>query len=1543
MRLTLPLVLLLLIAGPAFAQPVASFTATPLTGCAPMVVSFTSTSTGSPTSYLWTFGSSLIPPSSSQNPIVAYTVPGIYTVTLTVTNASGSNTKTQSNYITVKQVPVVAFSGSPLTGCIGTAISFSPNITWNSAGTGTYGWDFGDGGSSAASNPTHTYTNSGTYTVKLTAINTVGCPATDTIPNYISIYPAPVLNFTASDTAICALNGSTIFTANNSGTGPFTNTWDFGDGSSPLTATGSVSHSYGSVGSYTVKLTVTDGHGCTDSVKKINYIKLYTVSAGFTAASTACQGASVAMANTSPTAGVSVSWDFGDGITATGNTTAHTYTTAGIFTITEFVSLGGCTTTATSQITINPKPNATFNFSPQNPCPAPIGVQFNLTGSTGTTYNWFFGDGTSGSGTSPLHTYGYNDTFVVIVNAYNSYGCSSSYSKNVLIWPMALFVVSDKMDGCVPLNITYQDSLLTYDTVLYPSKHAVPVHYPLPVSSYNWSFGDGGTSTSAAPVSHTYYTPGTYPVILTLTTSNGCTISDTVIRKGGNLPVVNFGAFPRTICVNTPVNFYDSSTTTNLPVNSWKWDFGDGNGATAQNPIETYYTPGVYNVQLIAGINGCIDSLTKMQYIVVNDPKSQMLVKVSCDTPLLVHFTYQSIGGTSHIYYFGDGSGSTATNPDHTYGAPGVYVTSLVTYNSFTGCKDSLVHRINLNPISVSFVATKTSVCKGDSVHFTATVTGGQTPQAFAWWLGTGSTPNLAFTSSNGGYGVQGFSTAGFSGGLYSAAVVVADENSCLSTPALRINYITVGAPIPKFSALPPRGCSPAYITFKDSSYYPSPTTATTRYWDFGDGTNATTSANSIGHTYPLPGTYGIKLIVTDNLGCMDSLFISNYMVVTHPSAIWTTQGNNACLGAPFIFYSSSTGNSLTYNWDFGDGGTSTLSSPSHTYTATGTYSVRLIVTDANGCSDTATKLNYIVVIGRPKASFTMDDTLAVCPPLRVNFTNTSSAGAISYNWSFGTGGGSTLQNPSNTYISPKIYTVALIATNAAGCRDTAYGRVKVLGYAGVLSYSPLKGCAPLNVNFVARDVDGVPGFVYDFGDGTPPVGTTHTTISHTYTKAGPHVPSITLTDNLGCSVKSIGIDTIKVDGVIAGFTFSPFPACDKGTIQFIDTSSGAYSSLNPSSWRFHDGTTSNLASPSKTYPGPGTYAVILYTSTSSGCKDTLNSSITFYPLPVIDAGKDTLICLTDSAILMPTGGATYAWSPSISLSCASCTHPYAFPISNTRYTVIGTDIHGCTGKDTVTVRIRTKAKAIVSPGAVICSGDTISISASGGGTYTWMPSKNLSSGNIGNPLAYPDSNTQYMVIVKLASCVPDTGYVNIVVHPTPKVDAGANQTVIAGTPVQLQGLGSLFITHWEWTPPEDLSCVECAAPEANPKHSVTYIVTASTDFDCHATDSVHITVVCDHSQVYIPNTFTPDGNGVNDVFYPRGRGLQTINYFRIYDRWGEVVFERSNMTVDDRTQGWDGRKAGRLLSPDVYVYTVDAVCDTGEPIKWQGNVMLLR
>jgi gliding motility-associated-like protein len=124
---------------------------------------------------------------------------------------------------------------------------------------------------------------------------------------------------------------------------------------------------------------------------------------------------------------------------------------------------------------------------------------------------------------------------------------------------------------------------------------------------------------------------------------------------------------------------------------------------------------------------------------------------------------------------------------------------------------------------------------------------------------------------------------------------------------------------------------------------------------------------------------------------------------------------------------------------------------------------------------------------------------------------------------------------------------------------------------------------------------------------------------------------------------------------------------------------------------------------------------------------------------------------------------------------------------------------------------------------------------------------------------------------------------------------------------------------------------------------TTTYFVSVASDFGCPAGDSVTIHIFCDRSQLFIPNTFTPNGDGQNDVFYPRGSGVQTIKYMRIYNRWGELLFERQNFDVNDANAAWDGSFRGNKAKPDVYVYIIDAICETGEPINIKGDVTIIR
>jgi gliding motility-associated-like protein len=193
-------------------------------------------------------------------------------------------------------------------------------------------------------------------------------------------------------------------------------------------------------------------------------------------------------------------------------------------------------------------------------------------------------------------------------------------------------------------------------------------------------------------------------------------------------------------------------------------------------------------------------------------------------------------------------------------------------------------------------------------------------------------------------------------------------------------------------------------------------------------------------------------------------------------------------------------------------------------------------------------------------------------------------------------------------------------------------------------------------------------------------------------------------------------------------------------------------------------------------------------------------------------------------------------------------------------------------------------------------------------------------------------------------NCFYDTGYVSMVVYPIPQFNIVEDQvTANTGSVVTLKTTNSPDITRWHWTPPFGLNCTVCPQPDMTVGKSVVYTARVSNDGGCMAQDKVTVTPVCTGENVFIPNTFSPNGDGQNDEFYPRGRGIALIKSMRLFNRWGELVYEMKDFAPNDRLKGWDGSYKGAPLTPDVYVYMVDVVCDNNVIFNLKGNVTLLR
>lgn len=1507
-----------------FAQvPVANFTAKYTSGCVPLCDSFFNTSTGSPTSYLWNFGNGVT--STLQNPSVCYAIAGTYIVTLTASNANGSSTKTMT--VTVHPGPTVSFTTSPTAGCPPVLINFTNATTSSVPGPITYSWQYGDGSPlGSGTNSSHVYTSPGQRNVTLTATDAQGCVKSLVVP--VMIHTPPIINFTAQNNQ-CDAPATVNFTANITGTAPYSYQWDFGNGATANTASPTVI--YANPGVYTVSLVVTDANGCKDTLVKNNYMNIGNLVPNFTSTA-ACQGTPTQFTNTSNLVD-SVKWKFGDGGTDTANNPAHIYSASGVFNVTMYAYYKTCIDSVIKQVTVHPKPNAAYTFTPPHPCPPPSTVTF-INQSTGAvSYVWDFGDGATSTQANPVHTYTYDTAFFPKLIAISNQGCpDTSYLEDTVVNYIGILgLQSAQQYQCLGDTTGFTFNIRTVD-YFDPMGSFMP--YPFPITGYVWHFGDGASSTVASP-SHVYTARGIYKASLTVTTSNGCTFTDTINILVGQKPTASFTFSPDTVCNRGTI------TVNNTTINAtyYMWDMGNTN-AWSDTVLGTFtfkYTQsGIDTIILYAFDYGCADTFYATKPIVVHPPTSLWDVRYFCDSPLKVQlFDTLSLDPTSHWWSFGDGDSTTLTNPVHTYPALGNYSVTLYTHNSIYGCYDTLTKGISLLSPTLTFSTPDTAICEGDSLVFTPsyTVTPGQ---EFNWYVDAIAyypLMHIPVRNPNRTSGAWGYRFK--QRGVYTIILLAEDIHGCVDTFR---KTILVGMPEAGFFATPELACNPATITFTDTSTDIPPAFQTTRQWDFGNGNTTTVNGATASNTYTAAGLYTVRMIVTDNIGCIDTIVKTNYIDIRDPLPGFHASDSNVCMKELIAFTNTTTGSAkYTSFWDFGDGTTDTARNPVKSYQQTGSFTVKLVITDSIGCKDSITKVGYIN-INHPNAQFLASDTLSICPPLNVIFTNTSQ-GALTYAWDLGNGTNTTLQNPTGSYTTPGIYQVRLIALNAENCRDTAYGKITVLGYSGLLTYSPLKGCAPLQVNFKSQ-LYNIPNVIWDFSDGvTQPANGIDTTI-HIYTTPGSYVPKLILSDNSGCQNSSLGLDTIKVDGIRAGFiTSSP---CVNTPVSFVDTTFSYFSPVTAWWWSLNNGqVNSTLSQPSFVFPA-GTYPVMLVVTNANGCKDSLSGNFTIHDLPKIVAVSDTVICNGDAATLSATGGLSYVWTPAATLSCSNCQSPIATPTVPTSYLVTGTDANGCSNRDTVSVSLQSATTSTVAPGGAICTDSIFQLQVSGAHRYQWSPAPTLSDSTIANPIARPLATTEYMVIAWEGSCAPDTNKVRVIVYPAPDVDAGTDETIVAGSSVMLTARGT-NIDRYAWSPAQTLSCDICSNPTASPMVTTQYRVVVQSPFGCRASDSVVVKVLCHASQVYIPNTFSPNGDGQNDVFFPRGAGLQVINSFRVYNRWGELVFERRGIQLNDRANGWDGYFRGNEASPDVFVYVVDALCDNGEPISWKGDVTLLR
>ncbi|MFN5323585.1 MAG: PKD domain-containing protein [Bacteroidota bacterium] len=1173
-------------------------------------ISFLNQTIGAYNSLQWFFGDGNT--SSIASPTHNYSASGVFDVTLIIYANGCSSSLTKDSSVTILSNPASVFSADTLSTCDAShAFAFAVDTT-QASGVVSYLWNFGDGNTSTSPNPQHVFGGPGTYDVTLVTVNAFGCSDTSTALDYITVLNNPVPSISVSGGLMrCVPVYATISTNT---TGIHALSWDFGNG--VFSSQPSNQQNFFNPGSYPISLTATYSNGCQNTSIDTLVARPLT-SAYFTVTpNSGCAPLNVSLNHVAADPGLTYLWLTGRGDTLTSGPVVNlTYSNAGSYLPSLTVTNShGCSNTqyAVNPITVNAV-NAQFTADDIDGCP-PHTVNFNHPGGGGYSYLWNFGDGSTSNLQSPSHTYVNPGSYQVSLTVTNqTYGCASTYlmPSNVQISNgVNNFGPPDTIYGCAPYTANLFDNS--------PSS-----------SSWNWDFGDGGTSNAQNAI-HTYANPGTYTVSLQ-TQSNGNSCSQSISPFITYVLTEGYAGFTMVDSACAP--FVTSFTDTSSNAVSWFWDFGDGNTSTLQNPTHIYANPGTYNVSLtITTSNGC--SYTTVQNFAANfqplyaDPNGTIL---SLNPPTLA-FQANSIGATAWTWIFGDGDTSYVQDPTHVYPANGgPYDLTLVIYNN--GCSDTLFFPA---VVGGSSGTCPPSAGNGNGTNPPPTINTPDPIQGCAPFATLFRNPTQGAVSCVWYFG-DGDSSTAFNpshiyenAGVYSVTLLTTNANGTTDT-IFWSDLVVVSGVTAAFSYTMNSGCSGSTVNINNNS-----TTGVNYLWSFGDTNHSTLFEPS--HQYTTVGiNYLISLTVTDSTGCTASKSVTYYSSGNNPIS---ANKRKACAWEPIAFSSNNPG-FVSYHWDFDNGATSNLENPVYSFPDGGLFNVSLTAIDAAQCT-TVFNLSYQIEINAPVADFTFTLINNSCNPPTVNFTNLST-GATSYLWDFGNGQYSSLASPQHTLVAFGYHDVTLIAT-AGSCSDTLslndYANRPSI--AASFNFTQDGVCFPITATFIDQSVDAV-SWLWDFGDNAT---STQQNPVHVFNSMPDNPITLYVWNAVGC-MNAVSLPNINAMNVSVNQGDSL--GCSPLAFQF----SGLSSMPASWSWNFGNGdimsfSNDTLVSGSYLYLGNGSYPVSVAVTAPTGCTQTIPLATVSTSGPIADFNftpnnscAPTIVNFED----LSTGAQAWSWS----------------------------------------------------------------------------------------------------------------------------------------------------------------------------------------------------------------------------------------------------------------------------------------------------------
>jgi len=565
-----------------------------------------------------------------------------------------------------------------------------------------------------------------------------------------------------------------------------------------------------------------------------------------------------------------------------------------------------------------------------------------------------------------------------------------------------------------------------------------------------------------------------------------------------------------------------------------------------------------------------------------------------------------------------------------------------------------------------------------------------------------------------------------------------------------------------------------------------------------------------------------------------------------------------------------------------------------------------------------------------------LDPQYITCDGYNLTFSNHNNSPLINtYEWSFGDGNQSTQATPTHTYADTGIYKIKLVVNRGEPCSDSATALAKVYpGFFPDFTFGGICVNKPTQFSDASSTAYGViDSWKWDFGDPSSVTDVSSSqNPSYTYPQTGLIKVQFTVTSNKGC-IDTIYKDVTIIDKPPLRVLPKDTLICNGDNVQLTAIGNGLFS------WT--PGTNivnANTATPTVNPLATTNYIVSL---DDNGCVNRDTVRVRVVDFVTLRAMADTVICATDSVQLSAvTDGLRFSWTPSVNMNDPSLLRPTVLPASTTTYQITATIGH-CNTTDDVTVTLVPYPGVNAGPDTTVCFDTKAQLHASiNGSSFTWSPSSSLDDPNSLNPLASPRGTTKYVLTVRDNLGCPKPSRDTVVVNVLPKINAfaGRDTAVVIGQRLQFNASGG---AGYFWMPSTALSRNNIKDPVGvydGSFDSIRYKLLVVNEAGCIDSAYVTVKVFKTNPRVFVPTAFTPNGDGKNDYLRPIAVGISKFDYFRIYNRWGQLVY-----SSPDTERGWDGRIGGKEQNTATFVWMVKATDFTGKVFVDKGTVTLIR